>query len=140
MASMAEYSVLDCLFKVWIFYFLIHIYIYHKDAILWVSLLSFRVFSGHNPTEAEVQDMINETDYNNSGTVNKLQQPIVYLYICIIDMSIFDNIIAFWYEQDFKLEMLYLLGSIMNTIKHYVLFYDTYSFVPLQRFFFVISI
>ena len=24
---------------------------------------------GHNPTEAEVQDMINETDHNNSGKV-----------------------------------------------------------------------
>jgi Ca2+-binding EF-hand superfamily protein len=27
------------------------------------------MFRGHNPTEAEVQDMINETDTNNTGQV-----------------------------------------------------------------------
>ncbi len=28
------------------------------------------MFRGHNPTEAEVQDMINETDTNNTGQVH----------------------------------------------------------------------
>ena len=36
---------------------------------------------GHNPTEAEVQDMINETDTNNTGTVR-----IICVFECLYEV------------------------------------------------------
>ena len=37
--------------------------------LLLILLQQLQMFRGHNPTEAEVQDMINETDTNNTGQV-----------------------------------------------------------------------